>query len=490
MTSTLRQLQQCPECHNEYDTRETLKRYPTSCRWCFFTICCSCVEKAPKPKQAKVYGISCRKCGKGGAFPLTTKPLVHQFSCRLLEQLRRLQNQLEQQQQPSSSLAVHPSRLRSVSDSEEPEILGQINNNNNPPQLLQCLSPQKKEEEVFPTGTCLYDGKRWGRIQSSHTTPQYALQYGDGDPEWVGYQEMINVLQAAEVKLNNGSEAFLCHNPDDDAEDFLGRDVLREFPHMGWYWGKVVQCNKFKRTYTVDFEGRKDGLVKSPQQVKQWVVAATRQKDSRSNLKRPPPPTQQQHESAPTKKARILNKDPVSSLEGAAKITRRQQKPRNKEASDKAKPENEIITIDDDFKLSIRAKGTGWNGFDRYLSDSMLPSKFKDVLELMDVLFPVVEGEHSFCFALWQNSFNVGQRHGQQVKDTLWRIKKKDNSFLPWHKKGSHYAPKSKADLAEFIEILMNLNIAPKLKSNPTNRRRKETAITVSKSKKKKTRDL
>jgi hypothetical protein len=472
------------------------------------------VKDRPRPNQSKDYGTPCVKCGKGGAFHVKA-PVVHKFSCQLLSHIHVLQNQLAHQQRQlqsashsnneSSRLAMHPSRVRIVSDSsEEPPPPP----SKSPTFRATFHPPPAEDEKPFPDGTRVYDGKRWGKIDSSSREKIYAIRYGDGDPEWVGYDEMVELVHAADAKLNNRSESLFSEDislPDDD--DFVGRDVFKEFSHMGWFWGKVVKCSS-TRQYKVAFSGNsREKLAFHQEKVRQWVLAAQSQngftgtncvitgskkpspkrktldtspsKDSMQTKKaKTPPPKRKSMDSSPPK-------DPIQRKKAKVDIT-----PKTPKASQFSGSEDDI-SIGGDLKLSASIRGEGWDGFDRHISDSKLPTKFRDIIELMDVLFPVAEGEETFYYSLWACSSKKGWGSGYEVREALKSLKKKNGNALSWHEKSTPYVPKTKKDLASFIEVLMDLRMSPRLKDPESKKSRGiNTASSISKPKKKGTGDL
>ena len=94
-----------------------------------------------------------------------------------------------------------------------------------------------------------------------------------------------------------------------------------------------------------------------------------------------------------------------------------------------AKPDFlEEIAIGDNLKLPVHARGMGWKGFDRFISESTLPARFREILELMDVLFPTEEGEETFFDSLWEDSFKKGWGAGYDVREALKALKARDSS--------------------------------------------------------------
>jgi len=123
------------------------------------------------------------------------------------------------------------------------------------------------------------------------------------------------------------------------------------------------------------------------------------------------------------------------------------------------------------------AKYSGWNGFDKYISDSNIsddnrPKSLRHVLELMDVLFRVAEGEDTFHLALYKKADSPsgsGKREGWITRVELRRMEKSGRfPCLEWHESGKPWGPPTKEDLRSFIKLLMRLNGAPELAESQT----------------------
>ena len=122
--------------------------------------------------------------------------------------------------------------------------------------------------------------------------------------------------------------------------------------------------------------------------------------------------------------------------------------------------------IGEKLSIPVESQGTGWKGFDLHITNDKLPCKLIEIVELLGFLFPVAAGEQSFLTCLWEKcAEKKNVKYGQELRSALRLIKLKDPNIkgLLWHRKNYPYVPPSKQSLADFVEILLNLDFAPKL---------------------------
>jgi len=113
-------------------------------------------------------------------------------------------------------------------------------------------------------------------------------------------------------------------------------------------------------------------------------------------------------------------------------------------------------------------KGSGWKGFGKHYcasKDAALPKQFREVIQLMDFLFPVAPGEGTFIECLYNDNNDPGKKARQQLKEL--KSKYPDCKGLQWHQHFGRYVPPTKKDLASFMDLLLGLDGAPQLE-DPT----------------------
>ena len=98
-----------------------------------------------------------------------------------------------------------------------------------------------------------------------------------------------------------------------------------------------------------------------------------------------------------------------------------------------------------------------WIRFHAGVSENDLPKKFKDVLHLMDTLFP----GNSYHNKLWVDATRVNyvgvNQHGYYTRGKLRNLKDGGHSGVMWHQIGMDWAPKTKEHLESFIRVLMEM---------------------------------
>ena len=122
--------------------------------------------------------------------------------------------------------------------------------------------------------------------------------------------------------------------------------------------------------------------------------------------------------------------------------------------------------IGEKLSIPVEAQGTGWKGFDLHITNDALPCKLIEIVELLGFLFPVADGEQSFLTCLWEKCADKRNvKYGQELRTALRLIQVNDPDIkgLRWHRKNYPYVPPSKQSLADFVEILLSLDFAPKL---------------------------
>jgi len=117
------------------------------------------------------------------------------------------------------------------------------------------------------------------------------------------------------------------------------------------------------------------------------------------------------------------------------------------------------------INLPASARGSGWEGFNKHVSDECLPKKLHEVLLLIDLFFPVAEGEPTFTFFYYTKDKRASGKAGRELHNKLSELKRKNPSVkgLLWHRSNQPFAPNTKEDLASFIELIINLKKSPKL---------------------------
>lgn len=91
------------------------------------------------------------------------------------------------------------------------------------------------------------------------------------------------------------------------------------------------------------------------------------------------------------------------------------------------------------------------------------PKKFVDVLKLMDKIVHNKGTVGSYVEELYKHKRH-GNRPGKRTRDELRdlkeRRKKKEKELIfPWHQPRKEWCPKTKKDLQEFIEVLMDIGL-------------------------------
>jgi hypothetical protein len=460
-------LNQCPSCHEEYDAnfealfrpgndRETL-RIPVSCSSCSYTLCLDCVKTRhyEEPQKASRYLNSCLECGKSNAFD-PKKPSVNKLACQLLEQLKKRSRELSPERYPDAEAV---SSMATSSSVQRLHGLGSRMLSSDEQSLIGADEPPVKK---FPSGMpVLNDGER-GEIRSSFSKRFYSVQYGDGDPRDVDYNKLKVLLEAA--KANKGRDDapidFRGGQENDVNETFVGRTVFKAIKYFGGYWGTVRSCQD-DTCYTIVYERTGQSEVLRHRHV-QALLDAIKEKEERGHQQTPTTAHGQETRPSQHPEKRTLadtmatggrlNTPSPNNWSTPDKSCKR---PRCSQGPDTA--QFELVKVGN-HRFPALSKGSGWDGFEKYMPDEVTLDHSLDVLELMDFFFPVAAGEESFYTSIGQNEW-----HATLNALADFQRENPEHEGLIWHRRFKPYTPKTKQSLAAFFKVLMGLKFAPKL---------------------------